>query len=295
MTYELGILAKGNISSIRTLALSEYEGYLTSTEALFSFSRNQRLYTIVLLNHDDFLETLRQYAEMYAKNPGAADSILIEKMELNINRHILNYLASVRTYLDHTQTKLKKKYGEQSERYLHFKRICKELYDSNFSYRFLSKLRNYAQHCETPLGSFELISTENPPYSGHVCSSLEAKFKRENLLQYDLWGSELTKEISKLPSEFDIEPHIVEMMKCIGKINLALIEKDFHNLRKSAEYIEKLISPAKGKEGTPCILQFLDVKRGIDSKVESMKIKIITIPFHIIAIVLKMEDRKSSQ
>jgi hypothetical protein len=291
--YKLGIQDKG-ITEIRDLSEKEYQDYKKASNSLFDFSKDQQLYTIVLLNYDDFLNIIQKYTKEYAENPQLMNLLIMEKMVLNINRHILNFLSSVRSFLDHTETKLKRNYGAESDRYKRFKDACKKVYDTSFSYRFLSKLRNYSQHCGMPLGGLSLRSKEDPPYSGNIYHSLQAKFSRDELLTYTSWGT-IAKEISQLPSEFDIVPHIVQMMKCLEKINLVLIDDDLPELFKSAEFIEQLISPAQGKEGVPCILQFLDINQDVNGKVKQMKVRIAHIPLHIIEIVNNIRKEKASQ
>lgn len=283
MGYKLGIQGKG-ITEIRDLSAKEFRDYQSASDCLLAFSESQRLYAIVLLNYDDFLSLIEKYRKEYAESPQSLDFIVMERMVLNINRHILNYLSSVRSFLDHTETKLKKKYGAESNRYQRFKDICKEVYDTNFSYRFLSKLRNYSQHFGMPLGGLSLSSKEEPPYSDNIHHSLRAYFQRDRLLVSKSWGK-IAKEISQLPSEFDIVPHFIQMTKCLEKINLVLINGDLPELFANAKYIEQLISEAKGKEGIPCILQLLNIKRDAKEEVKEIKMQITNIPFHIIDIV----------
>jgi len=290
---QTGCSGKG-ITAVRDLNDKEYEDYRKASDCLFDFSRDQQLYTIVLLNYDDFLGMLKKYSQEYAENPSAMNWILMERMVLDINRHLLNLLSSIRTFLDHTQTKLTKTYGDQSDRFKRFEEACSRFYDAHFSYGFLTKLRNYSQHCGMPLGRLTLHSEENPPYSGHVYHSLEVKFSRDELLKYDSWGTRIAKEIAQLPSEFDIVPHVVEVMKCIKGISLTLIEEDLPNLFKSAEFVEELISPAQGKEGIPCILRFLEINRGANAEIKEMKIEIKNIPLHIVEIVMNIKRQKVS-
>jgi len=119
---------------------------------------------------------------------------------------------------------------------------------------------------------------------------LQANFSRDELLKYDSWGT-IAEEISHLPSEFDIIPHIVQMMKCLEKINLVLISEALPELSSSAEFIEQLVSAAQGREGLPCILQFLDIKRNSNEEIKEMKVQIIHIPFHVIEVVKNIKKQ----
>jgi hypothetical protein len=290
LSYILGIRNKG-ITEIRGLSEKEYQDYKEASNRLFGFSEDQRLYAIVLLNYDDLLNIIKKYTKEHAENVHPIDTLFMERMSLNINRHILNLLSSVRSFLDHTETKLKRKYGVESDRYKSFKDVCKKMYDTSFSYRFLSKLRNYSQHCKMPLGGISLSSKEDPPYSGNIRYSFQTYFVRDELLTYDSWGK-IAKEIAQLPPKIDIIPHFVQMMDCLKKINVVLITDDLPELFRSAEFIEQLISPAQGKEGIPCILKFSDIRRDVNGKVERMKMQMVNIPFHIIEIVNNIKKEK---
>ena len=181
MRHEPAVVSNANITSIRELRNSEYEEYSKAVIRLVDFSSDQQLYAIVRLNYDDYQNLLKQYYQLYAENPSAIDWIRMERMVLDINRHILNYLSAIRTFLDHSETNLKRRYGMKSERFKRFKKACFEAYDSKFSYRFLYALRNYAQHCGMPLGQLTFHSKEVSPHSKDACHSLMVKFNRDKL------------------------------------------------------------------------------------------------------------------
>jgi hypothetical protein len=46
---------------------------------------------------------------------------------------------------------MKHKYGQSSAEVAEFKNACSREYDKRFAYRFMYRLRNYAQHCGMPL------------------------------------------------------------------------------------------------------------------------------------------------
>ena len=148
------------ITEIRELSEEEYREYKKASDSLFDFSRGQQLYTIVTLNYDDFINVIKQYTNEYTKNAQHINSLIMEKMVLNINRFLLNFLSSVRTFLDHSETELKRNYGNSADILKRFKEICSESYDNCFSYRFLSRLRNYSQHCNMPIGKLTLHSID---------------------------------------------------------------------------------------------------------------------------------------
>lgn len=289
MKCELGVVSKGNITSIRGLSDIEYEEYKKAVERLLRFSSDNRTFLIVWLNYNDYEKLLRRYFDEWKKNAAMSWSRM-ENMALEINRRILNYLSSVRTFLDHWETNLRRRYGRDSERVKHFKNACSEAYDSSFSYRFLYVLRNYAQHCGMPLGQLTLHSEEVSQYSKEVRHSIVVKFNRDELLsEFDEWGSRLKREIRKLSPVFEISPHVAEMMKCLEKIHLTVIKDEFPSLTKSAEYVRQFIEQTKGMSGTPCILIPKILERSTEGKATRIQMNIEWIPLHIVEMITKIE------
>jgi len=187
MNPELEVASKEKIEALRKLSDTEYEEYEKARECLIRFSSDQHLFMIVRLNYEDYENLLKRYFEEHTKNPSMVGS-RIERMALNLNRHIMNSLSAVRTFLDHSETNLKKRYGKDSQRVKRFKDACSSAYDNSFSYRFLYKLRDYAQHCGMPLGQLTLHSEEVEPYSEVVRHFLVVKFSRDELLKkFDKW------------------------------------------------------------------------------------------------------------
>ena len=85
---------------------------------------------------------------------------------------------------------------------------------------------------------------------------------------------------------FEITSHINEMMKCIEKINLTLIEDDLPELVESAEFIQQLLIPIKERPGFPCILRVIKHVKGKELELEMQHI-----PLHLVAMVMKIKSR----
>ena len=71
------------------------------------------------------------------------------KNDKDIGRYIKNYLASYKSYIDGMKTVLSRSFGEKIRD--SFQDLQKDAYENNFSYRFIYNLRNYAQHCGSPI------------------------------------------------------------------------------------------------------------------------------------------------
>lgn len=256
MNPKLGLWHHGGFKVIRELSDSEYKGYKKAERRLSRFWSDLHLFMIVRLNYDDLKNLLTRVQDLVVKGKIAGE---ISLLQTNINRHILNYLSAVRTFLDHSETNLRSRYGTDSKKYRHFKDACSHAYDDNFSYRFLYKLRNYVQHCGMPIGSlvFETVTESKPGFimkRKRAYRVLRFEFNRDDFLRKSKsWGSQLAKEIRRLPVEFDINKHITEMMKCLEMVAFTLIEDDFRELMQSARYVQQLLTPIKDMSGIPCI------------------------------------------
>jgi hypothetical protein len=255
LSYELGIMGEG-ITSIRVLDEKEFQEYTKAANSLTEFLSYQQLYKLTLLNYEDFLGIIIKISKDYDDDPTKVNYSILEGMILNINRYLINYLFSFRTFLDHTGAKLKTKYGKNSIKVINFEKACTLEYDSYFSYRFLYKLRNYSQHCGLPLEGFTIETREEPEFSGIIVNNLIVKFKKETLLKFDGWSSDIEQEINDLPEEFDVLPHVVNLAKSLDRINRVLINDNISEANNNAEFIEQLILPAKNKEGIPIIFRF---------------------------------------
>lgn len=238
---------KKDIQKVRSLSKSEFQTCSDYLKDLNEYQKENSLFDIIPLNHEDFHSKIEYYKRVYKINVADGHSIYID-----LNRHILNCLFSFRTYLDHTEFKLKKKFGDSSKEYNHFKTLISESFDQNFSYRFLYKLRNYAQHCGLPTGS--IIFNEN--FEGRT---LEIKFSRDELLsKYDSWGRQVKPDLENQKPEFDVIPLLDELVHLIKSVNIKLDAILRSKLQKQALYLFSLIDETQKKgTGTPIILKFL--------------------------------------
>lgn len=295
MGLELGIVSQEKITAVRVLSDSEYEEYRKAANCLLRFSSDQQTFLIVRLNYDAYVNLLKRYFEEYTKNPSMSWPRM-DRMVLDVNRHILNFLSSVRTFLDHSETNLKRRYGRDSERVRRFKDACSNAYNNNFSYRFLYALRNYAQHCGMPVAKLSLHSKAVDPSFKIIHHYLTVEFNRDQLIkEYDLWGSQLKTEIQKLPPTFDVNQHVTEMMKCLERINLILIEDELPELSKSARYINELIAFTKDTPGTPCVLRPKILARSPEGKAERLDLNIEWMPLHLVEMVMHLEALTSNK
>jgi hypothetical protein len=253
---ELAIFHDNVIDSIRELSETEYTEYTAADARLKQLEQDQALFTTVLLNYGDFEKTLQKCLREYISYSFVSliEQPPISGMMLDINRRILNLLSAFRTYLDHSQYNLSKRYGAQSERLQRFNIACSAAYDGDFSYRFAYELRNYVQHCGMPLGVIEL-KAEPDKISKTVTYSLEVYFDRDALLDRFDWKSQLRVEIAGLASRFPIRPHMAELMRSLEQINRVALGDELDEIARAAQIVQRLTTLPTGKVGRPCIVR----------------------------------------
>lgn len=236
MNPKLTVFDGKNLVDVRELNDAEAEEFSKAFTHLHDFWADQRLFEVVRLNYDDFFAYYNRSSEII-KEGSPHTWLLLEEWNQNFNRLLLNYLASVRTFLDHSETKIHKRYGNNSPQFIRFKEACCNAYDNHFAYRFLYELRNYAQHCGLPIGVLK------------VGESLEVFFDRDYLLgNYKKW-KRLENELMNCKPWFEVNSLLNEMMACLYRILSSLVA-DWSDLIQSAEFIKTLQSVIRNTSNT---------------------------------------------
>lgn len=162
------------------------------------------------------LEELRRVGEINASR----------RVRSDLRAALFDWLQSVRAYLDHTRTRLRRRYGRDSWQLDRFTEVSAELFDNYFSYRFLCKLRN-AQHVDfSPLS----LSMREILRDGESVMAGSAQFSRDDLLAgFDGWGARVKKDLEASPEKFHIDEHVLTMMQCLHYLayEVALIDREF--------------------------------------------------------------------
>ncbi|KDN54584.1 hypothetical protein [Flavobacterium seoulense] len=271
-TYSLAAIDSPNITGIQSLTHEEFKIFFEQIGVLDNFRADEALFRIIELNHEDLKNRENFYLQQYQLDP-QIDSNEFSMQFLDLNRLILNLLSSIRTYLDHTETRLKKTYGEQSSEFQFFKKATSEAFDNNFEYRFLVKLRNYSQHCGLPTGSISLTDDQNG-------QSLSLMLVRDKLIEnYDAWGALVKPDLQKQDEQFDVFPVLDKKINLLKKINSDLSEILLEKISEEGKNLLSLILLVQTKTngiGIPCLLEV----SGTEQKA-SMKLR--WFPFDIIS------------
>lgn len=274
------------IRGFADLAEEEFSEYLEAFGELKRFETQRQLVLLLLMNYKDFDDMVDGFFHDWKEGVLPA-GFSIDNVSLDINRRVLNFLSSFRTYLDHTETRLTREFRDDSSRVDEFKTLCSYHYDNCFAYRFMYELRNYAQHYDMPVGNMRLQSNLDEE-SHEVSYSMGVLFNRDALLRNRKWKNILREEISALETEFDVRPFIQQIVNCVLEIDKRIAGRDLSEALEGAEYIEKLMEPIKETVGTAIIFEY-DFDEYVQKK-RMPPLEIHYIPVRIMEMVFQLKQ-----
>lgn len=171
-----------HLQTLLDLSEAEYEGCVRACETLDTYRDLAQLFDIVIWNYEDYSALFNKCLEAYITKK--FESFSIRRPDLNLNRCMMNLLSSIRSYLDYTELNINRQHGKESSIWRNFKNRCSGSYDGSFSYRFLYRFRNFAQHCGLPLTRVNFNASEDKGYS------LDVGVSRDDLLNQGFdWGA----------------------------------------------------------------------------------------------------------
>ena len=230
------------------LCQDEYERYVDAERALQRFTNDGQLFALVMWDVQDYYRSLgRCWATLIEHGPMSMRRAMLH---LRVNRYLLSFLSSMRTYLDYTETRMIREHGKDSESYQKFKQYTHEAYDGSFAYRFLYKLRNYAQHCGLPISDIawggQLIEDAPEKVRAHFRVGID----RDHILGSFDWQT-LEEEIRANPPSIEINPLIDSVAQTLMDMHSRILADDLPFLRGSAAYMKSLIDRVSHLEGIP--------------------------------------------
>lgn len=249
----IGYYNDGRYTTIKRLDIDDVRKTLQALEMIAKYSTEIRPYVILESNYWDLIIFAKQFRESYFESPFTYDQNIDETFDI-ANKCVLNFLSSMRTYLDHSETILKRSYGKDSEQVKQFKTNCSKIYDTYPSYRFLYKLRNFAQHCVLPITTIVVKHTKVEGTTNNFTSDISINISRDKLLtEFKEWGEQVKNEIQAYPSSIDIIPPASEVMACIEMINRDLFDNAVMVLKYMTNYIVDMFSEDNFSKGYPCM------------------------------------------
>jgi len=123
---------------------------------------------------------------------------------------------------------------------------------------------------------------------------------RDELLNSYDWNKtrklkKLSVEIQNLPSQFEINPYLAEMRKCLERISGVILDDQLQELVRSADYIQRLVYETKDIQGIPYVSRIRDEQQDSEGKTKQFQMEIRWMPLHLVDIVVKLDSFMKSK
>jgi len=177
-------------------------------------------YEILQMAHSEFHNGIAMINKsLAAMLPGWAGAPrLMHDAHITVQHRIISFLSASRLFLDHIETALKRQYGSSSSQVEYFKSQAANLFDNHFAYRFMSKLRNMAQHVSVPVTNFAMTGGLNPDHQIHEFS-FQFSFNKEKLLQsWSDWGKPVLADFADMQGNIPATPIIDEYFSLLKQL-----------------------------------------------------------------------------
>ena len=249
-------------SSIRQLSDGEISSYVEAHQHLLEFEKSRRILPLVYRNETEFkaeLDRLLNDEHGLAKPSATVEDESVAHEALNeLNRRLVNYLTSFLVYLDHTRTRLTRRYGRESSELAAFDR-WKGLADKNeFGYRFVRSLRNYVQHCGMPITHLTIKWLRDEPLNPNsaITSSLELGFNSLTLLEgTSRWGS-AKPDLKLIGGLFDCWEPVHTATSALRQIDRNVVKAEYPKLAESYATIRAVVEDALALGQSPSVGTF---------------------------------------
>lgn len=242
---------QGEVRIVRELGDDEYTEYRSAVHHLSEFRRWRQLIDMVRENRREFDDAVKSADETVTASTKLGDSR--DSIDFDLNRRLLNFLTAMRFFLDHTETRLKRRYGRDSAVVAAFKERTRESYDSVFGYRFLYRLRNVAQHCSIPIGHVQTEVHASP--GGGPERQVTFAFDTPQLLEAggSEWKQPVKSELEKGPTLLFVPPLINDASGALAKIHDCVVDTERALLEPSADKIVNMGQPIVESGGRPVV------------------------------------------
>ncbi|MEL7833031.1 hypothetical protein [Fodinibius sp. Rm-B-1B1-1] len=245
------IKKNGLTKPYKSISREEFQKFKKLNGLLRDFERTQGILPLVESN----ASALDNYVSKIEKQNHDLSIKRLEILKLNdeVNRKLLNFLASGRLYLDHTETRLKRSYGDNSKEAERFDSITSEAYDDFFAYRFFYQLRNYVQHCGMGIDFISNYSSSKR-IPGHIDShKINIQFSPKRLLQdFDGW-KHVKNDLKKEGDRIDVYGFASEVTRILKEINIRIYLAELSKLQEAGNWIVDLVEDVFESGGQPQI------------------------------------------
>lgn len=222
--YSIARLTEGQphiasqLNELEHLTEEQYDKIITAKSNINDYAQSSNLIDAVHQNLNEFIEsfffTAKNFLETKSLNEDEMDF-----MAFDFSRLLLNVLAMFRSFLDHTDAAISRKFGKDSTEFLSWKAKQSEIFDKSFAYRFFYKLRNYTQHVGMPPMHIALKAT-----SENEGIEFNLTFLRDELLKEDLWSKQIKEDLIQQPEKFLVFNIVNDWSEAFIELSTYLLE-----------------------------------------------------------------------
>lgn len=227
-------------------------GMIKNKKMEWSFSALEKNYKVLFSNTDLI------FTKLAIENNDTWEKL--EKAALEINRNLLNYLATQNTFLDHSRHFLSQTFGKNSPEFKNFEILTTKLFDENFAYRFLYKIRNYTVHCGFALSAISISKNKSEII-------YTPKFMINELLLSKDWGP-VKSDLLKIKDDFSAFDIVKDCFICFKILQEYLINFLSKSNLSHQNNILELLKIEKNSLKDYCFL----IENGIDINVAEIPI-----------------------
>jgi len=268
-----------NVVAVRQLGGDEERSVRADKAILNRFWSDNLPTTIVQLNLIDLKETLDDFRERHRVEPRIFESSQRLEYQLqHVNRLLMNFLSSARSFFDHTASRLAHNHPELVAV---FDRVRKTAYDESFSYRLMENLRNYAQHAMVPIMAFRGERHQDSPSATAIMTDFSFLIRRADLLKSKKLQSRVRVELQAQPEAFDFLPHAEEYGARLFSINVRLLRRLLPDVAAAAHRLKAVLD-----EVTPLGFPLLC---NIERRADDITFSQIDIPFRSIELAITID------
>jgi hypothetical protein len=273
----LGSRVKHEIKWIRPVSVAELERFHIALNQLGNYGSYCGLYEICDKNYNSIISYLLSIKDEFPKNRHRLHEYLEESLQQEINRLLLNYLSSFRTFVDHLETRYKRLRRQDCSLFEDYEKMISACRYSSFSYRFFWKFRNYVQHCGLPPMSIRI--REGPSSDGGIDTIITISLNRDALINgYKKWG-EVKDELKRQPEYMEFPSYVKALQSQIQLIYTAMSGIEISLANDSWQYLYNLVHEVQSKFGN--VMPFIGCQ--LMHNEGQLQLQITDFPLHTMA------------
>lgn len=256
---------QGVLTAVRGLTEQESKQYEEDLEEMVRFEEYLLLIGFVKTNH---LELEREIAgilsELYVSE---GHQPYPQGVTARSNLRLLNFLGAMRLFLDHTNFRLSRTYGKGSPEHSVFRKKTREVYSGSCAYRFLYRMRNFAQHCGLPIGHVGVTSSVDEQDTKRKEHRFQVVVRPHELLSKDrgAWGSEVAAELEQGPTQLELIPLVREVSSGLSEIHRTVAKAIQPKAQEAAGRVDALLDEGRRAGGEVVAVGEID-ERGNEGK-----------------------------